>query len=116
MQLCYVVPSQPQVDDMVNVAAVLNRWHLVVLHEVGSGELWRARVSDLVHRPGGKAETKQARSIPNMAGHGPPSQVKIFSMPPDSIIVSLRCLPETSASALTRCFSCSEEFTILHAG
>ena len=26
MQLCYVVPSQPQVDDMVNVAAVLSRW------------------------------------------------------------------------------------------
>ena len=37
MQLCYVVPSQPQVDDMVNVAAVLSRWHLVVLHEDGSG-------------------------------------------------------------------------------
>ena len=47
MQLCYVVPSQPQVDDMVDVAAVLSRWHLVVLHEDGSGELWRARVLDL---------------------------------------------------------------------
>ena len=33
MQLCYVVPSQPQTDDMVDVAAVLSRWHLVVLHE-----------------------------------------------------------------------------------
>ncbi len=54
MQLCYVVPSQPQVDDMVNVAAVLSRWHLVVLHEDGSGELWRARVSDLVLRSGAK--------------------------------------------------------------
>ena len=53
MQLCYVVPSQPQVDDMVNVAAVLSRWHLV-LHEDGSGELWRARVSDLVLRSEGK--------------------------------------------------------------
>ena len=53
MQLCYVVPSQPQVDDMVNVAAVLSRWHLVVLHEDGSGELWRARVFDLVLRSGG---------------------------------------------------------------
>ena len=54
MQLCYVVPSQPQVDDMVDVAAVLSRWHLVVLHEDGSGELWRARVSDLALRSGGK--------------------------------------------------------------
>ena len=40
MQLCYVVPSQPQADDMVDVAAVLSRWHLVVLHEDGSGALY----------------------------------------------------------------------------
>ena len=60
MQLCYVVPSQPQFDDMVNVAAVLSRWHLVVLHEDGSGELWRARVSDLVLRSEGKTETDLA--------------------------------------------------------
>ena len=33
MQLCYVVPSQPQADDMVDIAAVLSRWHLVALHE-----------------------------------------------------------------------------------
>ena len=52
MQLCYVVPSQPQVDDVVNSAAVLSRWHLVVLHEDGSGKLWRARVSDLALRSG----------------------------------------------------------------
>ena len=60
MQLCYVVPSQPQTDDMVDVAAVLSRWHLIVLHEDGSGELWRARVSDLVLRSGGKNETNLA--------------------------------------------------------
>ena len=56
MQLCYVVPSQPQDDDMVNVAAVLSRWHLVVLHEDGSGEFWRARVSDLALRSEGRFE------------------------------------------------------------
>ena len=39
-QLCCVVLSQLQADDMVDVAAVLSRWHLVVLHE---GDLvWRA--------------------------------------------------------------------------
>ena len=32
MQLCYVVPSQPQTDDMVDVVAVLSRWHLDMLH------------------------------------------------------------------------------------
>ena len=31
-QLCCVVVSQPQTDNMVDVAAVLSRWHLVVLH------------------------------------------------------------------------------------
>ena len=30
MQLCYVVPSQPQADDLVDVAAVLSRWYLVL--------------------------------------------------------------------------------------
>ena len=39
MQLCYVSPSQPQTDDMKDVAAVLNRWHLVQLHEGGSRAL-----------------------------------------------------------------------------
>ena len=38
-QLRYVVPTQPQTDDMVDVAAVLSRWRLVVLH---GGGLWRA--------------------------------------------------------------------------
>ena len=28
MQLCYVVPSQPQADNMVDAAAVLSGWHL----------------------------------------------------------------------------------------
>ena len=41
-QLCYVVPSQPQADDMIHVAAALGRWHLVV-HEGGSRALWRAQ-------------------------------------------------------------------------
>ena len=36
-QLCYVVLSQPQADDMVDVAAVLSRWYLVVLHGGRSG-------------------------------------------------------------------------------
>ena len=36
-QLCIVVLSQPQADDTVDVAAVLNRWYLVVLHE---GRFW----------------------------------------------------------------------------
>ena len=38
-QLCNVVLSQPQANDMVDVAAVLSRWHLVVLHEGGSRAL-----------------------------------------------------------------------------
>ena len=41
-QLCYVVLSQPQADDMVDVAAILRRWHLVVLHE-GVGRSGLAR-------------------------------------------------------------------------
>ena len=32
---------------MVDVAAVPNRWHLVVLHGCRSRALWRARVVDL---------------------------------------------------------------------
>ena len=56
MQLCYVVPSQPQTDDMVDVAAVLSRWHLLVLHEGGSRALWRARVFDLTLRSEGNFE------------------------------------------------------------
>ena len=31
-QLCFAVPSQPQADNMGDVAAVLSRWHLGVLH------------------------------------------------------------------------------------
>ena len=37
MQLCNVVLSQPQADDMADIAAVLSRWHLVVLHKGRSG-------------------------------------------------------------------------------
>ena len=37
MKLCNVVLSQPQADDMLDVAAVLSRWHFIVLHEDGSG-------------------------------------------------------------------------------
>ena len=44
-QLCNVVLSQPQADYMADVAAVLSRWHLVVLHKGRSGAFWRARVS-----------------------------------------------------------------------
>ena len=29
-QLCYVVLSEPQADDMADVVAVLSRWYLVV--------------------------------------------------------------------------------------
>ena len=87
MQLCNVVPSQPQFDDMVNVAAVLSRWHLVVLPKDGSGELWRARVFDLVLRSEGKASkfwevSLSLVSISVMAGHVSPFQVKILSMHP----------------------------------
>ena len=32
MQLCYEISSQPQADDMVDVTAILSRWHLRVLH------------------------------------------------------------------------------------
>ena len=50
MQLCNVVISQPQADDMVDVGAVLSRRYLVVLHEGGSGNFGALGFLDLVLR------------------------------------------------------------------
>ena len=66
MQLCYVVPSQPQTDDMVDVAAVLSRWHLVVLLEeegVTRRTFGALGFIDLGNRSGGSQAGQEASGV-----------------------------------------------------
>ena len=66
MQLCYVVPSQPQTDDMIDVATILSGWHLGVLYGGGSRALWRAHgFLDLVHRSKSTLNVSLSASSPS---------------------------------------------------
>ena len=64
MLLCNVALSQHQADDQVEVAAVLSRWRLVVLHEGRSGARLKVDIGLPSARSAGAALREVTSSTP----------------------------------------------------